>query len=248
MKRIPAGVLIGLVLAGCGGPAATTHRAPSATEPSVKAAPRGTAAVERHPAPAVAPTVTVSITCDFDHTYSSYRDAWPGKFAMCDGTAIGTMDATQAKAVSVANDAAPDRLRVLGALYGVCAESGADAWSFLSLVTPDLVGVVRGALILCPDHPDRNLINKLLAVAGKHNRQEADGRIFGEGEFRVGHDIKPGSYYAEDVENCFWERTDVNRKPIADNFTERAKLVRVTIRPSDYSFISEGCGQWQPQS
>lgn len=73
---------------------------------------------------------------------------------------------------------------------------------------------------------------------------------FGDGTFRVGIDIAPGTYRNSDSsQGCYWERLSgfggTLDEIIANNFT-RARQV-VTISPSDAGFSSEGCGQWSQE-
>jgi len=71
----------------------------------------------------------------------------------------------------------------------------------------------------------------------------------GDGTFRVGVDISPGTYRAANPsQGCYWERLsgfsgefgDV----IANNFTDAPEVV--TIAPTDAGFSSDGCGTWTP--
>jgi hypothetical protein len=68
------------------------------------------------------------------------------------------------------------------------------------------------------------------------------------GTHLVGDEIQPGTYYIEgDIENCYWERQDSRGNIIDNYFTLGARRVEVTIRPSDYVFLSDGCaGPWRP--
>ncbi|MFH9227691.1 hypothetical protein [Streptomyces lydicus] len=190
--------------------------------------------------------VTVEIDCAGTY-YSSYEQAWPAQADSCEAEATGdALSKTEKRALKVAYGT-DDDLDSLGMLYGMCAEAGNDSWNYLGQAgSPDQVAEVSGALILCPDHPQKGRINKLLAGANSRNKLEKDGRIFGAGVLRVGSDIKAGAYYATDVEDCYWERTDAQGAPIDNYFTNGAKRVQVTIQRSDYSFNSEGCGQWRP--
>jgi hypothetical protein len=135
----------------------------------------------------------------------------------------------------------------LGTLYSICAEAGPESLSYLDTAgSPSQIAEIKGALVLCPDHPQRKKIDKALGGAAKRNDLETDGKIFGEGLFRVGEEIKPGTYSTSDVEGCYWERTDANGETIDNYFTNAAKRVQVTIRSNDYSFSSENCGEWRP--
>ena len=72
------------------------------------------------------------------------------------------------------------------------------------------------------------------------------GRQFDDGLYRVGKDIKPGTYYTTDVDGCYWERQNRNGGTIDNGFVISAKRVQVTIRSGDYAFMSEDCGTWKP--
>jgi hypothetical protein len=72
---------------------------------------------------------------------------------------------------------------------------------------------------------------------------------FGDGTFRVGVDIPPGTYRATNPsQGCYWERLsgfsgglgDI----IANNYTDAPEVV--TVAPGDVGFSSDGCGTWTP--
>ncbi|HXF56339.1 MAG TPA: hypothetical protein VNO34_01945 [Actinomycetota bacterium] len=70
---------------------------------------------------------------------------------------------------------------------------------------------------------------------------------FGDGTFRVGVDIAPGTYRNSDSsQGCYWARLSgfggTLDEIIANNFTFARQVV--TISPSDAGFSSERCGQW----
>ncbi|WP_351237690.1 hypothetical protein [Streptomyces sp. NPDC002133] len=250
MKKITLAMLAALALAGCSsGPTlAGSEPDAAAVEETTSSAPQESAEPVVPEAPAV---VTVEITC-LDDTYSSHsyafpEEAWPAKYNSCEGEATdGEMTELQRKAVETAY-ADEGGISSLGTLYGICAQAGPESLSYLDTAgSPEQIAEIKGALVLCPDHPQRKQIDKALGGAAKRNVLEADGKIFGEGVFRVGEEIKPGIYYTTDVEGCYWERTDANGETIDNNFTNAAKRVQVTIRSSDYSFNSENCGQWRP--
>ena len=80
-------------------------------------------------------------------------------------------------------------------------------------------------------------------VAGHHPPLS----YFGDGTYKVGVDIIPGTYQTADqaVQNCYWERTDANGATIDNGFVPGSPQVRVTIRAFDFGFHSKGCVQWQ---
>lgn len=69
---------------------------------------------------------------------------------------------------------------------------------------------------------------------------------FTDGDFNVGTEIKAGKYRTEpDQSDCYWERTTKDGHIIANNFvTHSAGRITVTIRSSDGSFSTNGCGTW----
>jgi hypothetical protein len=158
------------------------------------------------------------------------------------------MSAQEEKAVGIAYGDEGD-VESLGTLYGLCAQSGPEAWEGIEGDgDADQIQETTGMLALCPDHPDRKLLKKLTSAAAADTKLEAEGRIFWDGVYRVGKEIQPGTYYAVDVDGCYWERTNRNGNPIDNYFTNGAKRVQVTIRSSDYSFTADGCGEWRPVS
>jgi hypothetical protein len=71
--------------------------------------------------------------------------------------------------------------------------------------------------------------------------------FFGDGTFRVGADIPPGTYRAINTSaGCYWERlsgfSGTFEDVIANNFTTSPDVV--TISPTDTGFSSERCGIW----
>jgi hypothetical protein len=69
---------------------------------------------------------------------------------------------------------------------------------------------------------------------------------FGDGTFKVGTDIKPGTYQTSGSDGCYWERDrnfngDVNS--IIANGNPSGQVV-VTIQGTDKGFTSTSCGNW----
>ncbi|MGC0142114.1 hypothetical protein [Pseudactinotalea sp. Z1732] len=70
---------------------------------------------------------------------------------------------------------------------------------------------------------------------------------FGNGTWRVGEDIEPGTYRTDGGSGCYWERlsgfsgefSDI----ISNDFTSGPSTV--TIQGSDAGFSSQGCGTWE---
>ncbi|MCM2393918.1 hypothetical protein [Streptomyces albipurpureus] len=250
MRKIAITLLVALSLVGCSSESTNSDGEPEAKVTEEAAASPLEETAEPYVPQAPAP-VTVEITCLDEsytsHSYYSPKEAWPTKYDSCEGNATdGELTKLETRAVKAAYADAGDT-RNLGTLYGLCAQNGPESWNYLDTAgSPEQIAEVKGALVLCPDHPQRKKIGKALGGADRRNELESEGRAFGGGVFQVGKEIKPGTYYTSDVENCYWERTDANGEAIDNYFTNAAKRVQVTIRPSDYTFNSESCGQWQP--
>ncbi|MBM7489151.1 hypothetical protein JOD64_000373 [Micromonospora luteifusca] len=105
---------------------------------------------------------------------------------------------------------------------------------------------INAALLLCPTYPYAKKWRETVKRGQVDADLEAQGRIFGEGTFRVGKEIKPGTYVTTDVDGCYWERQNSSGDTIANYFTHSARRVQVTIHSSDYAFSSENCGEWRP--
>lgn len=72
---------------------------------------------------------------------------------------------------------------------------------------------------------------------------------FGNGTFRVGVDIAPGTYVAPGGSGCYWERQSVFGGGgvdaiIANDFARGGQVV-VTILATDKGFKTSGCGTWR---
>lgn len=134
-------------------------------------------------------------------------------------------------------------------LYGVCAEAdpGGLYASADFEATPGQVAEIRGALVLCPEHP---LAGRLRATAERGERDAelaGAGRLFGPGVFLVGAEIAPGTYTATgDIQNCYWERRGPGGAVLERYFSVTDDRVVVMIQDTDYAFVSQNCGRWRP--
>lgn len=103
---------------------------------------------------------------------------------------------------------------------------------------------VRGWLMLCPS---RSWAPKLQAAIDRSVpalEQRDRGERFDSGTYRIGSEVKPGTYVAESLGGCYWERLDKTGEIIDNNFVSATSRVEVTVLASDYSFHSENCGEW----
>lgn len=135
-------------------------------------------------------------------------------------------------------------------LYAECGEvdpEGAYATGDFTASQENMAGL-EARLILCPDHPQSEAWKAALERGYNDMELEASGRLFYGGTHLVGDEIQPGTYYIEgDIEDCYWERQDSSGNIIDNYFTLGARRVEVTIQPSDYAFLSDGCaGPWRP--
>jgi hypothetical protein len=67
--------------------------------------------------------------------------------------------------------------------------------------------------------------------------------IPGDGTYAVGSDVQPGTYHASGGDSCTWQRLAQNRSG-EEHVVASGSGSSVTIRESDSSFETEGCGSW----
>jgi hypothetical protein len=204
----------------------------------------------RETTPPPPPPVQVKITCygrdgEEDPAYSDPKKAWSEHYGEddCDSPKLkGRMSAVQRKAVRKAFTSKGDNLGRLTRLYDLCAQNDPDAyWDEDLLTLSERSAVLDGMLILCPKHPQSKKIRKAQREAGLVKA----GRLFNDGRYRVGKEIKPGHYVAHpEDEGCYWERLDRDGNIKANLFTNGSR-VAVNISSSDYDFRSENCGTWR---
>jgi len=73
------------------------------------------------------------------------------------------------------------------------------------------------------------------------------GDTFSDGTWRVGADIKPGTYRAAGGEGCYWARLrnfSGENDIISNSFTGSEGQATATIKPTDKGFKTAGCGTW----
>jgi hypothetical protein len=233
-------------------PAGASTSSPSTSVPASTAAATTTEATASS-TPASTPTmepVRQHIVCTDDityeeHTYSSYRKAWREKYGKdaCDSPTLkGSLSTRERKAVRIAFKSTDKDLKHLTRLYDLCAETGESAYFDEDFpdqpVEPE--AVFRGMLYLCRDYPKRAGVERAIADV----QRAKSGRLFTDGNYRVGKEVKPGRYYATDGDDCYWERNSRSGDIIANHLSS-SRRNEVLIYPSDYSFSSENCGTWR---
>jgi hypothetical protein len=253
-------VLVALMVsAGCGGDGAPSEAALASTSAAPVTAPTATTPTTATATPSPTETtaappagLTVNIVCyddDYEEvTFTSPAEAWPGRYDYClDTTVAGDPSPKEEKAVQVAYGRRAD-FDSYSTLYGICAENHRGQFNYLrSAGGANQIRELTGAFMLCPHHPNRAQAARYLDAAKAELVLERQGRLFTDGTFRVGKAIQPGTYVARgDLEGCYWERTNRNGGTIDNYFTMSATRVQVTIAASDYTFTSDGCGEWKP--
>jgi hypothetical protein len=70
------------------------------------------------------------------------------------------------------------------------------------------------------------------------------GGTFGNGDFRVGHDIGSGTYIASQPVGCYWARLSGFSGAPSDVIQSNVGSGEAEIAPTDVGFSSTGCGTW----
>lgn len=192
-------------------------------------------------------------------SYESFEAAWEGfeeqVEVRCEASygssfSTYTLDENEIEAVETANYEDEDSLRTL---YGLCATPllGDNGTRFGGLPWSEgQQQEAQGALVLCPDHPDREEVEDRMAAANETEEAREQGEIFGGGSYRVGEDIQPGLYVTESDEGfdgCYWERLDSAGNIVENSFMHSGFRAEVYIAETDYSFYSNRCGTWEKQ-
>ncbi|KQP57790.1 hypothetical protein [Agreia sp. Leaf283] len=193
---------------------------------------------------------TYSFTChdaEFKaYEFVDYRAAWdsPTPLVGCDGVqAGGSFYSDTQKAASAA--AGQKDLSSLVYLYGTCASLHTSVYGSLPSYSANQVAELTGVFMLCPDQPGAAAVQAKLGVAVALDAERESGNRFGAGIRRVGVDIQPGTFVSEgNITNCYWERLDSAGNIIDNNFLTQALRVEVVLEAGDFSFSSDGCGEW----
>ncbi len=177
-----------------------------------------------------------------------FSEVWAAQLPFCEASrGGGALTPREAKAVTAAQYTNGD----VSALYSLCAAVDPDDPYLIpsTEVSPEQVAEVNGMLTLCPKHPYAKELRRAMTEGQQLAQAEARGELFYAGTFRVGAEIKPGTYVIDEAsEGCYWERLDASGEIIDNNFLAGATRVEVTIVASDYSFHNEGCGPWRKVS
>ncbi len=278
--RITALTTVALVLAACAGddpepdfaadagadetPEETVE--PSPTEEPTAAPVATTPTPEPEP---LSPGEVLSLSCyqrepgEMDRQdlgeFESFEDAWDAidehEDVNCNasfGEDISLLEFTETEEEAM-ETAGYDDSNSLDILYSKCAEPflGDNSTQFGGLPWSEgQRDETQGALVLCPEHPDREEVESRMADAAQRDEARDRGEVFGPGSYRVGEEIEPGLYVAESesgFDGCYWERLDSAGNRIENNFIRDGFRAEVYIAETDYSFSSERCGEWERQ-
>ncbi|WP_328347210.1 hypothetical protein [Micromonospora sp. NBC_00421] len=264
---LTAGLVVGL--AGCGdaasvpqGVASSPARTPS-DKPSLTPSPSLSPTPSSSPTPLVPSGNVVDLSCQDQHGTNrdlriypgpkgppDFSEAWALKLTSCD--VVNNFYENKVKplsplenAVYKASEGDDDDISFQ---YEECASVDPDdeATEPGFSVSEEDIPQMTATLKLCSNHPQAAKWRGALKRGQRDVTLEREGRIFDDGTYRVGKDIKPGTYITRDVAGCYWERQNRNGGTIDNYFVNGAKRVQVTIRSSDYGFHTEGCGTWHP--
>ncbi|GAB3883214.1 hypothetical protein [Terrabacter terrigena] len=118
-------------------------------------------------------TWTADITCTHDdgstESYTAFRDAWSSKL---EAETSGAINNFEVAALERAYGAGTTDYDSLGVLVGICSENSPAAFADTPW-TKEQVDEQMGALVLCPDHPQRAAILKSIATAAAAEKAAA---------------------------------------------------------------------------
>lgn len=254
--------VIALILTGCAA-------SPSDDEGSTDVpSPVETVAETTEAPPALSPGQDITIEChdsesEVFNNFSTPEEAWdsPREERESCGASYNSQDdltddsffnkyTLTDKEHEAVDTAGYDEMKSVDTLYSICAEADmGDLEQYLPWSSSQ-IDEVNGALVLCPDHPDRKTVVERMAEGQEEEEARDRGEIFNDGTYKVGDDIQPGTYVAETddaFDGCYWERLDSAGEIIDNNFVNSGFRVEVTISSSDYSFSAEHCGEWKKQ-
>ncbi|MBS3180272.1 MULTISPECIES: hypothetical protein [unclassified Pseudoclavibacter] len=155
------------------------------------------------------------------------------------------LDALGQAATDDDKDVAPDDVR-LADVYALCATPGFYFAISPGISTDEQSSQLEAALILCPEHPDAESARTSLNTYEANVTAGNDGTRFNDGVWKVGDEIKPGTYKPETPsDNCRWFRYDDKGEWIETSYDKTQAEIVVTIDAKDSTFESRNCGYWR---
>lgn len=245
LPAAPTLVLAALAVGAC---------APQSNEATAIASPSPSASESSSPSPTPSPSPVsdeaglvagnIELICGLEAgvgstRYTEWSVLWEADVNHCEATYTGgEYTPSQLEAVETAGEEGGyESASSVTTLYTICGTSLADT----SVINKPQAAELAGALVLCPDHPEHEEAESLIAAV-------EDLVLVNPGTYLVGEDMEPGTYFTESSHgpytSCYWERTDSSGEIIDNYFTTSAMRVEVTIHASDYSFHSADCGSW----
>lgn len=155
------------------------------------------------------------------------------------------LDALGQAATDDDKEAAPDDVR-LADIYALCATPGFYFAISPGISTDEQASQLEAALILCPEAPDADSARTSLSTYDANVTAGNDGTRFNDGTWKVGEEIKPGTYKPESPsDNCRWFRYDDKGDWIESSYDKTQAEIVVTIDATDATFESRNCGYWR---
>ncbi|MGN7201413.1 hypothetical protein [Arthrobacter sp. SAFR-044] len=173
-------------------------------------------------------------------TVTDYRAAWATPFDLCTvNSATGTQTAAEKAAGVASGGTSPDTAKYL---YALCATTAGHY--FEGSVSAGQAKEIAAALILCPDHPKRAVLEANAGAGAALDADRASGKLVYTGKYLVGKDVVPGTWQSQGdkVENCYWEISDAQGNIMANNFINVAPQFTIVIPASAAGFTVNGCG------
>lgn len=160
-------------------------------------------------------------------------------------TEQNSLDALGQAATDDDKEAAPDDVR-LADVYALCATPGFYFAISPGISTDEQSSQIEAALILCPEHPDAESARTSLNTYDANVTAGNDGTRFNDGVWKVGEEIKPGTYKPESPsDDCRWFRYDDKGDWIESSYDKPQSGIVVTIDAKDSTFESRNCGYWR---
>lgn len=242
IRRGTVGAAVLLLLCACASPSSPASSAPpTATATAQQSTTTTTTTAAPKP-------YTFAISCG-GKKYADYKAAWPDNPEMCSAdesgaTAISPEQQAAMKAAGYV-DGGRASVKSLGTLYSLCAETGGYYATPGNSLSGEQAAEASGMLMICPDFPQTSVVKANMKAGATEEAERAAGTRFSDGSYRVGAEVKPGTYAIEKAsQGCYWERIDNKGNIIDNNFVAASTRVEVTIKSTDYTFRAEGCGEW----
>lgn len=181
---------------------------------------------------------------DFDEAWAYAGEIRITACALADGYRIDDFVSSEQEAELESigidyEDAVEEMYTDCGAPYLSLADSEWERSNVKDWEVENAEQFLAGTKILCPDYPWAKEMQDYIAGA----QEVVSSRGIDDGTYIVGENIQSGTYVIEQATSgCYWERLDSAGQIIDNNFISGSTRVEVTIRGTDYSFNSSGCG------